>query len=139
MTTHPAAALVEGRDPDADAYWSAIVDGQLQLRRCTACATHYALPLPRCPQCGGEPELVTSAGAGTLYTWVVVRYAFDDALAAEVPYVVGAVELGEGARVIARVEGVEIDDLEPGLPLVVTFPEGAGRPPLVFRPEEGRS
>lgn len=135
MSTHPAAGLIEGRDPDADGYWEAIVRGRLQLRRCLRCGTHYALPLPTCPQCGGEPATVEASGTGTLYTWVVVRHAFDERLAAEVPYVVGAIELTEGARVLGRVEGVEIDDLAPDLPLVATFPTDAGRPPLVFRPE----
>lgn len=128
------ADLVEGCDPDSDGFWTALADREIQLRKCTRCSTHYALPLPTCPECGGDPELVTAAGTGELYTWVVVRHAFGDHLAAEVPYVVGAVQLDEGARLMARIENVPLPDLVPGMPLVATFPEGPERPPIVFVP-----
>lgn len=133
---HPALAMVEGRDPDADGFWTALSEHRLQVRRCTRCGVHFVLPIPSCPDCGGEPELIDDPGHGELYTWVVVRHAFDESLAGEVPYVVGSIELDGGGRVFGRVEGVDIDQLAPGLRLAATFPDEPGRPPLVFGPEE---
>lgn len=131
--TSVAKDLITGLDPDNDAFWSAVAHGSIPLRRCTACGTHITLPLPSCPECGAEPlEPVTAAGTGSLYSWVVVHYAWDAALAAEVPYVVGAVELDEGARIFGRLEGVEP---VAGTRLVATFPDGGDRPPIVFVPE----
>jgi uncharacterized OB-fold protein len=135
-TDSPALAMVTGTNPEADGFWTALSRHVLQVRVCTRCGTRYVLPLPTCPDCGGEPELKVSSGRGRLYTWVVVRYAFDDVLAQQVPYIVGNVELEEGGRVFGRVEGIEIDDLEIDLPVRATFPSETGRPPIVFVPQE---
>jgi uncharacterized OB-fold protein len=100
----------------------------------------FVLPLPACPECGGpELEILRSAGTGSLYSWVVVNYAFDEQLSRQVPYVVGAIELDERARVFARIEGVEPEAMVPGLRLTAIFPDDAGRPPIVFVPGKGAS
>jgi uncharacterized OB-fold protein len=139
MSATPAEAQLTGNDPDADGFWTAAADGSLQLRRCTRCGTHFVLPLPTCPECGGEPELVLASGTGTLYTWVVVHHAFDADLARQVPYVVGAVELDEGARIFARIEGIDLDELRADTRLSATYPQEPGRPPIVFVPETSAS
>ncbi|MEU7631149.1 OB-fold domain-containing protein [Nocardia sp. NPDC049220] len=137
MSTSPAQALFTGTDPDADGFWAAVVDGELQLRRCTRCGTCFVLPLPSCPECAAEPELIRSAGRGSLYTWVVVHHAFDEDLARQVPYVVGAIELDEGARIFARVEGIDLAALDADVRLRATYPSDPERPPIVFVPEGG--
>lgn len=139
MTTS-VSPLVTGLDPDSDLYWTAIGEGHIPVRHCAVCDTRFVLPLPSCPECGSE-ELTTqpSVGRGTLYTWVVVNYAFDEELAAQTPYVIGAVELDERARVFARVEGVDPTSLTPDLRLRATFPREPGRPPIVFVPDEEAS
>ncbi|HEY0903022.1 MAG TPA: OB-fold domain-containing protein [Marmoricola sp.] len=134
-TRSRAEDLITGTDPDADAFWGAVVDGRLQLRRCRDCGTCFVLPLPSCPACAGVPELTMSQGRGSLYTWVVVRHAFGEEFEEAVPYVVGAVELDEGARVFGRVEGIDPDRVLPGVRLRATFPADGGRPPIVFVPE----
>ncbi|MEU7766570.1 OB-fold domain-containing protein [Nocardia sp. NPDC049190] len=136
MSTAPAQAQLTGNDPDADGFWSAVADGGLQLRRCTHCGACFVLPLPSCPECAGEPELIRSEGRGALYTWVVVHHTFDEDLARQVPYVVGAVELDEGARIFARVEGIDLAALQADVRLRAIYPSDPGRPPIVFVPEE---
>ena len=81
-----------------------------------------------------HPEIIQARGTGRLYSWVVVRHAFDRTFAAEVPYVVAAVTLDEGARVYARLEGIELADLVPDLPVVRVAPVGGDGPSLVFHP-----
>jgi uncharacterized OB-fold protein len=139
MTISAAQAQLTGTDPDADGFWAAVVGGALQLRRCTRCGTCFVLPLPSCPECAGDPELVLSEGRGSLYTWVVVHHAFDEELARQVPYVVGAVELDEGARIFARVEGIDPAALEADVRVRATYPADPDRPPIVFVPEESAS
>jgi uncharacterized OB-fold protein len=134
----PADLLVTGLDPDNDAFWTGVSGGRIPVERCTVCESRFVLPLPSCPTCGSPAlETLDSSGRGSLYTWVVVHYAFDEQLAKEVPYVIGAIELDEGARIFARVEGIARDALAPDLRLVATFPQDADRPPIVFVPEEG--
>ncbi|MCW2638090.1 MAG: hypothetical protein JWP76_396 [Dactylosporangium sp.] len=134
----PIDSLVTGLDPDSDGFWREVGRKHLPVRRCTACDTRFVLPLPACPECGcPDLEIIESSGAGSLYSWVVVNYAFDEQLSRQVPYVVGAIDLDERARLFARVEGVEPEAIVPGLRLTATFPDDAGRPPIVFVPEKG--
>ncbi|WP_269304986.1 Zn-ribbon domain-containing OB-fold protein [Aeromicrobium sp. HA] len=131
-----AASLVTGLDPDNDEFWRGVGEGRIPLRRCESCGTHFALPLPSCPDCGSADLVEVSAGGeGSLYSWVIVHYAWDEELSPQVPYVIGAVQLDEGARIFGRVEFVDHGALEPGLRLRATFPIEPGRPPIVFVPE----
>jgi uncharacterized OB-fold protein len=123
---------------DDDFYWEGLALRELRVRVCDACGRGACPPLPGCPHCGHEHgHVVTCAGDGSLYTWTVCHVAFDSAFADDVPYVVGAVDLPEGARVMARVEGVAIDKLRDSLPVRVQW-TGAdtGRTRLVFVPAE---
>jgi uncharacterized OB-fold protein len=66
--------------------------------------------MPSCPWCAAtDTEAVESAGVGSIYSWVTVHRPLGPAFAAEVPYTIAAVELGERCRVVARVEGVSTD------------------------------
>jgi uncharacterized OB-fold protein len=56
-----------------------------------------------------------------LYSWVVVHHPFNAALAAEVPYAIGTIELAEGCRTVARLE--QHQDLQAGLPLEIYYVE----------------
>jgi uncharacterized OB-fold protein len=138
--TSPAGAMMLGVDPDNDGFWAAVGAGTIQLRSCDNCGTVFVLPLPSCPECGSDRlTLRESEGSGSLYSWVVVHIPFGDGLAEQVPYVVAAVELDEGARIFARLEGVDHESLEDGLRIRATFPVEEGRPPIVFVPEGGES
>lgn len=131
-----AQAMVLGVDPDNDAFWSSVVEGHIAVRVCGVCDTAFVLPLPSCPECGSDRLTVgESAGRGSLYSWVVVHVPFGDGLAEQVPYTVAAIELDEGARIFARLEGVADDAIDDGLRVVATFPTESGRPPIVFIPE----
>ena len=49
-------------------------------------------------------------GRGTVYSWVGVRRALDPAFADDGPYTVAAVDLDEGARIIARLDALADPD-----------------------------
>jgi uncharacterized OB-fold protein len=121
---------------DDDFYWEGLARRQLRVRVCDACGRGACPPLPGCPHCGDERgRIVVSSGEGALYTWTVCHVAFDPAFADEVPYIVGAVDLPEGARVLARIDGITPGGLRDALPLRVHWSgEDAGRTRLVFVP-----
>jgi hypothetical protein len=77
----------------------------LEGRRCAGCG-RLSLAGPRpCPFCGAEGgEAVPLSGRGRLVSWTVIRIA-PGRYAAEAPYAVGLLELPEGLRLTARVEG----------------------------------
>jgi hypothetical protein len=76
---------------------------------------------------------VTASGRGTLYSFVVVHYPQVPSF--EYPLAIGLVELEEGTRVVANVEGVDRSELHIGMPLEATFVDYDDELSLpVFRP-----
>ncbi len=118
---------------DVQFFHDGVARGELLVRVCSACGLGAFPPMPGCPHCGEEAgAVVQSSGEGTLYSWTVCHIAFDPAFAEDAPYVVGLVDIPEGARIIARVDA-PTSELAAGLPLRADFPldaEGARR--LVF-------
>ncbi|GAA4879112.1 Zn-ribbon domain-containing OB-fold protein [Actinomycetospora straminea] len=104
MTARPRPAPPE---PDADSatFWAALREERIALQRCSACQRLRFPPMGRCPWCatsGGAAEDVP--GTGSVYSWIVVHRAFDEAFAADVPYVVATVDLDEGPRLALRLD-----------------------------------
>jgi uncharacterized OB-fold protein len=92
-------------------------DGVLRGMRCTECDIFYFPPRSDCPEClGNDMEWVDTKGEGTLITYTTIHAAptgFEDM----VPYSIGLVDLGEGGRVLAWLEGMEETDIEIGMKL----------------------
>lgn len=77
----------------------------LQGRRCAECgkvSVDEGRPCPSCESQGGSP--VPLSGRGRLVSWTVIRVA-PGRYAGEAPYAVGLLELPEGLRLTARLEG----------------------------------
>jgi uncharacterized OB-fold protein len=101
-------ASVTGPNPDADsvAFWAALERDQIELQRCDHCHELRLPAMPTCPHCGERGASIELAvGQGSVYSWVEVLYPLDPQFADEVPYTVGVVELVEGPRIAARLEG----------------------------------
>jgi uncharacterized protein len=87
-------------------FWVGLAAGQLRLPRCATCGSVFFYPRKYCPSCwSGEIEWTLSAGRGTVYTACEVNVPFDGRPADEVPYTVALVDLDEGVRLAARLEG----------------------------------
>jgi uncharacterized OB-fold protein len=113
------------RDADSEPFWSGCDQGRLRLQRCAACAAFRFPPGPVCPACGSfDSHWVGAAGRGAVHSWVVVHVPFVDALADQVPYAVGLVELEEGVRMVATIEGCAHEEIAAGMAVVVHFDGG---------------
>jgi len=118
-------------------YWDAAARGQLAVQRCATCGAWHYPPVRACPRCQGEDLQPTEvAGSGTVYTFVVVRQAFDPAFAADLPYVVAMVALDEdpGLRLLTNIVGVAPEQVRVGMPVRVAFEQRDGVHLPVFRP-----
>jgi hypothetical protein len=73
---------------------------------------------------------VRLGGGGRLISWTVIRVA-PQRYAAEAPYTVGLVELDEGLRLTARIDGPP-ESLSRGAPLAVASTDPDRGP--IFRP-----
>ncbi|HEX4433938.1 MAG TPA: bifunctional MaoC family dehydratase N-terminal/OB-fold nucleic acid binding domain-containing protein [Acidimicrobiales bacterium] len=93
---------------------------KLLIQHCTSCGTLRHPPLPACAVCGSlEWDAVESSGRGTLYSYVVVHYPQVPSF--EYPLPIGLIELDEGTRVVANLDGMELGAIAIGMPLVATF------------------
>jgi uncharacterized OB-fold protein len=93
---------------------------KLLLQRCTSCGTLRHPPLPACGVCQAlEWDTVEASGRGVLYSFVVVHYP--QVAPFEYPHPVALVELEEGTRLVAEIDGLDPGELRIGLALRATF------------------
>jgi len=102
---------------------------KLMGSRCLKCGVLSVPPRSVCIKCyGSEMEWVEIKGKGKLAAFTciaigppsMIREGYDR----KHPYVCGVVELGEGARVVARIEGVDgskPETIKIGAPLRIEF------------------
>jgi uncharacterized protein len=93
---------------------------KLLIQRCASCGTLRHPPLPACAVCQSlEWDAVEASGRGVLYSFVVVHYP--QVAAFDYPLPIGLVELEEGTRLVANLDGFDPGELKIGQPLQVTF------------------
>jgi uncharacterized OB-fold protein len=108
------AAPAPHTDIESAAYWQALREHRIVLQRCTACGRMRFPPMPGCPYCGSRDRTeVEAGGGGHIYSFVRVHRALTPAMEGQTPYAVATVQLDEGPRMLARIEGdpaaVQID------------------------------
>ena len=104
-------------------------EGKLMGSRCNGCKTLYVPPRSLCPQCRrSDMEWAETAGEGRLVAFTSISIGtpamIEEGYDRNNPYCSGAVELTEGARVVARIEDVDSlhpETIEVGMPLRVKF------------------
>lgn len=102
---------------------------RLMGSRCRHCGALYVPPRPICIQCHGrDVEWVEMKGNGKLsaFTCIAIGPSFmrAEGYDRQNPYCSGVVELEEGVRVDARIEGVDPrkpEDIKVGMPVTVRF------------------
>ena len=109
---------------DNEFFFAAAREGRLEIQRCTDCKVLRHPPAPACPRCRSFAwDTVESSRRCTLHSYTVVHHPPDPAFA--YPLVVGLVDLEEGTRLVADINGVAPDDLHIGMDLEVGFAEHA--------------
>lgn len=114
-----AATERPGRRPrpiatkDTACYFEGLERGELLIQRCGSCGRLRHPPQPVCAACGSfELDTVVASGRGVLHSYVVAHHpkmpGFD------YPLVIGTIELEEGTRLIAEVQGVDPAAVEIG-------------------------
>jgi uncharacterized protein len=104
-------------------------EDKLMGSRCRRCGTLYVPPRPMCTSCyDSEMEWAQTKGRGKLAAFTCIAIGpplmMNEGYDRKHPYVAGVVELEEGARVVARIEGVDgskPETIRIGAPLRVEF------------------
>ncbi|HEX9775674.1 MAG TPA: Zn-ribbon domain-containing OB-fold protein [Actinomycetota bacterium] len=126
-------------DVETQPYWDAAADGTLLIKSCNSCGKPFFYPREHCPRCWSTDTAWTkSKGKGRVYTFTIVRQNDLPPFRDRVPYVVAIVELKEGVRMTANIEGCRPEDVRCDMKVKVAFreePRGDGSVFLpVFRP-----
>ena len=114
-------------------FYEGLERGELLMQSCTDCSSIRNPPTTMCPKCGGFAWApVRMSGQGTVYSYTVHHYPPLEGFA--LPHPVGVVQLEEGVRVVAGLDGLEIADLEIDKPVKVEFMQRNGRASFRFGP-----
>ena len=97
--------------------------------RCKVCGTQYVPPRSICVECyGSDMQWVEMKGKGRLAAFTCINipppFMIAQGYNRKNPYYTGVVELEEGARVDARIEGVDTakpEEIKVGMALKVKF------------------
>ncbi len=106
-----------------------LTEEKLMGSRCTKCGTLFVPPRPICTKCyAADMEWVEMKGKGELITFTVISvgppFMIQEGYDRKHPYCTGVVELEEGVRVVARIEGFDNtkpESIKVGSPLIVDF------------------
>lgn len=121
---------------DSREYWKGTAEGRLLFQKCKSCGAVQFPPRHHCATCWeADLDWVESTGKGKVESFTIVRRAPLPAFRDKVPYVVGAVLVEEGPRMIATIVGDGALDVRVGDDVTVGFePDATGGNVLpVFR------
>ncbi len=108
--------------PETEVFWEGCREGELRIQRCADCGEHQFYPRIICSYCTSDQiEWVVSQGQGELISYTVVRRAVSDAYAAEVPYVIGIIQLAEGPTMMSSLVDCDCENVAVGAKVEVVF------------------
>jgi uncharacterized protein len=123
-------------DDDNRFFWEGVRDGRVLLQRCSGCGELRHPPGPMCPVCLSlEWTAEEASGRGTIYSWVVSHHPTEPD--AE-PRIVVLVDLEEGVRLVANLQGLPWTAVTNDLPVEVFIAEVDGVKLPQFRPRHPR-
>jgi len=121
---------MEERPISAISFHQFLNEEKLMGSKCKKCGTLFSPPRPICIKCfGREMDWVELKGKGKLVTftcihvgppWMIKEFGYDR----KHPYCSGVVDLEEGVKIDARIEGVDPskpETIKIGMPLKVKF------------------
>ncbi|NYT61683.1 Zn-ribbon domain-containing OB-fold protein [Alcaligenaceae bacterium] len=110
-------------------YQDYLKKGDFRIQCCDSCGTHIFYPRILCTHCGStQLKWVPVSGRGTVYAVSVVNRKQDRGG----PYNVVLVDLEEGPRMMARVDGIDHDQVKIGMAVKARVETSEQAPIVVF-------
>jgi uncharacterized protein len=114
------SSIVNG---DSREYWRGAQEGRLLFQQCQSCGSVQFPPRQQCATCWrADLDWIQSSGAGVVESFTIVRRAPVERFRAKAPYVVVAVRVAEGPRMITNLLGDDALKVEIGDKVQVVFP-----------------
>src|SRR5438105_2867127 len=129
MATKERVIPAPPTNPETKAFWEAAGQGKLLIKKCRACGEVHYYPRALCPFCfSGDTEWLATSGAGTIYSYSVMRRV-------DVPYAIAYVTLEEGVSMMTNIVDCDLDKVRIGQRVKVVFKPTDGGPPVpMFTP-----
>ena len=105
--------------PESAPYWRGASEGELRLSECPDCGLVFHYPRALCPDCLADTGWTVASGRGVVYSYSVAR-RMSGWPEADLPMVLGYVELAEGPRVMSTVVA-DPDDVAVGTEVEARF------------------
>jgi uncharacterized protein len=120
-------------------FWDACREGRLIAQRCADCGRLRHPPRPMCPSCGSlKIDIVELSGRGVVYSYAALHHPKSPAF--DYPVLAALVDLDEGVRLLANLDGVAVDEVRIGMPVAVRLvPTADGYAVPAFHPAEGET
>jgi uncharacterized OB-fold protein len=120
---------------DSKVFWEGARSGRLMMQKCRPCGHVQFPPRHLCATCWSEDlDWIECSGRGTIESYTVVHRAPIADMRSKVPYVVAAVLVEEGPRMITNVVGADALSAQVDDKVEVTFePDVHGRVLPQFR------
>jgi uncharacterized OB-fold protein len=121
---HAEFPLPDTQWPPTREFWAAAARGALAIPRCDTCTRYVWYPETPCRHCAGANLTWTEvSGAGHLFSWSVVRFAWIPQFADRLPFVTGVVALREdpAVRLVTYIVDCAPDELRCDMPVHVVF------------------
>ncbi|MCP3989881.1 MAG: hypothetical protein GY724_12455 [Actinomycetia bacterium] len=116
----PARKYIPATEDLNQEFFLQCAGGALHLQRCSDCGAWRHPPRYYCPVCFSDGwAWEPSTGAGKVASWVTTHYTVDRGWVDEVPYTNVVVQLDEGPRLLGGLRGMDADDLELGMEVVI--------------------
>lgn len=119
--------MSDSRDlPEHSGFAENLHQGRLSFPFCKNCRLFHWYPKPLCPHCRtAATEWRAIAGPGEIFSYTVVRHAFDATWKSELPYVVALVTFTDapGVRLVTNVIDVAPDAVRIGVAVEPVFPD----------------
>jgi uncharacterized OB-fold protein len=114
---------IPAADVETAPFWAACREHKLIIQRCRSCGHKRFPPTRFCSECqSAEQDWTESSGRGVIFSWIVVRHPVPkEAFAPDVPYIVALVDLEEGVRMPANLEGCAPEAVRGSMPVMVGF------------------
>lgn len=114
--------------PETERFWQAARERRLLVAHCRSCSRAHYYPRSICPHCfSDDTEWKEAEGTGVVHSFSVMRRA-------PVPYAVAYVELAEGPRMLANIVNCDLDRLDVGQKVTLTFLDFEGGRLPAFQP-----
>ena len=107
---------------DSRPYWEAARNHELKLQQCRECNAFRFPPAEVCSECTSDAyDWKPVSGKGRVFSFVIYHRAYHPGFQDEIPYVVGVIELDEGARMLSNVIGCKPEEVRCDMPVEVSF------------------